>query len=301
MNHPDAQALARAGDTRRQAFLRVARRYVRRRLTRELDGVWVSGLAEARAALAQRPLIFVANHVAWWDALLLLPLDAALGGTGWAVVDSRSLRSLPFFGWVGALPLDRSSPQRSRECLQACADLLDRPGRGVWVFPQGRQRPAHLRPLDLKTGLGVMHARSPVDLVAVSINYVFLERSRPAAVVRFSAPIAGASLAGGGPVGGGPVGGGPDGGGPDGGGPDGGGPDGASPAGGDGETGAALLAAMESALLDGLDAIDVAVMAATDGRRARTHPQDPLPGFVPLVAPARWPLPRGFGKGPRRG
>lgn len=271
MNHPDAQALARAGDTRRQAFLRVARRYVRRRLTRELDGVWVSGLAEARAALAQRPLIFVANHVAWWDALLLLPLDAALGGTGWAVVDSRSLRSLPFFGWVGALPLDRSSPQRSRECLQACADLLDRPGRGVWVFPQGRQRPAHLRPLDLKTGLGVMHARSPVDLVAVSINYVFLERSRPAAVVRFSAPIAGASLTG------------------------------ASPVGGDGETGAALLAAMESALLDGLDAIDVAAMAATDGRRARTHPKDPLPGFVPLVAPARWPLPRGFGKGPRRG
>lgn len=281
MNHPDAQALARAGDTRRQAFLRVARRYVRRRLTRELDGVWVSGLAEARAALAQRPLIFVANHVAWWDALLLLPLDAALGGTGWAVVDSRSLRSLPFFGWVGALPLDRSSPQRSRECLQACADLLDRPGRGVWVFPQGRQRPAHLRPLDLKTGLGVMHARSPVDLVAVSINYVFLERSRPAAVVRFSAPIAGASLAGASLAGGGPA--------------------GASPAGGDGETGAALLAAMESALLDGLDAIDVAVMAATDGRRARTHPQDPLPGFVPLVAPVRWPLPRGFGKRPRRG
>lgn len=276
MNHPDAQALARAGDTRRQAFLRVARRYVRRRLTRELDGVWVSGLAEARAALAQRPLIFVANHVAWWDALLLLPLDAALGGTGWAVVDSRSLRSLPFFGWVGALPLDRSSPQRSRECLQACADLLDRPGRGVWVFPQGRQRPAHLRPLDLKSGLGVMHARSPVDLVAVSINYVFLERSRPAAVVRFSAPIAGARLAGASPVGGGPD-------------------------GGDGETGAALLAAVETALLDGLDAIDVAVMAATDGRRARTHPQDPLPGFVPLVAPARWLLPRGFGKRPRRG
>jgi hypothetical protein len=58
---------------------------------------------------------------------------------------------------------------------------------------------------------------------------------------------------------------------------------------------------MESALLDGLDAIDVAVMAATDGRRARTHPQDPLPGFVPLVAPARWPLPRGFGKAPRSG
>jgi hypothetical protein len=276
VNRPDAQALARAGDTRREAFLRLARPYARRRVARGLDGLWVSGLAEARAALAQRPLIFVANHVAWWDALLLLPLDDALGGTGWAVMDSRNLRSLPFLGWVGALPLDRSSPQRSRECLQSCADLLDRPGRGVWVFPQGRQRPAHLRPLDLKTGLGIMHARSPVDLVVVSINYVFLERNRPAAVVRFSEPIAGASLAGGDPAGG-------------------------SPAHGEGEAGSALLAAVESALLDGLDAIDVAVMAATDGRRARTHPQDPLPGFVPLVAPARWPLPRGFGSRPRSG
>jgi hypothetical protein len=110
-----------------------------------------------------------------------------------------------------------------------------------------------------------MHARRPVDLVVVSIDYVFLERSRPAALVRFSEPIAGASLAG------------------------------------ETEAGSALLAAVESALLDGLDAIDVAVMAATDGRRARTHPQDPLPGFVPLVAPARWPLPRVFGSRPRGG
>jgi len=265
VNRPDAQVLARAGDTRKEAFLRLARPYARRRVARGLDGLWVSGLAEARAALAQRPLIFVANHVAWWDALLLLPLDDALGGTGWAVMDSRNLRSLPFLGWVGALPLDRSSPQRSRECLQSYADLLDRPGRGIWVFPQGRQRPAHLRPLDLKTGLSVMHARRPVDLVVVSIDYVFLERSRPAAIVRFSAPIAG----------GGPA--------------------------GEGEAGSALLAAVESALLEGLDAIDVAVLAATDGRRARTHPQDPLPGFVPLVAPARWPLPRSFGSRPRGG
>gem|GEM_PF-461922 len=286
MNRPDAQALARAGDTRREAFLRLARPYARRRVARGLDGLWVSGLAEARAALAQRPLIFVANHVAWWDALLLLPLDDALGGTGWAVMDSRNLRSLPFLGWVGALPLDRSSPQRSRECLQSCADLLDRPGRGVWVFPQGRQRPAHLRPLDLKTGLGIMHARRPVDLVVVSIDYVFLERSRPAAVVRFSEPIAGGGPADGGPADGGPADGGPAGG---------------DPASGEAEAGSALLAAVESALLDGLDAIDVAVMAATDGRRARTHPLDPLPGFVPLVAPARWPLPRVFGSRPRGG
>jgi len=71
---------------------------------------------------------------------------------------------------------------------------------------------------------------------------VFLERDRPAALVRFSTPIPGAVV---------------------------GGP----------------MPAVEKALLDGLDVIDTAVRAATDGRRARTHPRDPLPGFSALVAP----------------
>ena len=199
-------------------------------------------MADARTALADRPIIFAANHVAWWDPLLLLVLDEALGGVGWAVVDAPSIRTLPFLGWLGALPLDRSNPDRARACLQACAAVLDRPGRALWMFPQGRQRPAHLRPLDLKGGLGILHDHNPVDLVAVSLDYVFLERDRPAALVRFSAPIPSA-------VAGGPV------------------------------------PAVERALLDGLSVIDIAAKAATDGRRARTHPRDPLPGFSALVAP----------------
>ena len=242
----DRRALARAGDTRHPAFLRMARRYTRRRIARRLDGLWVSGLDQARAALAGRPLIFASNHVAWWDALLLLPIDEALGGLGWAVMDARNLRRLPFLGWVGALPLDRSSPERSRHCLQSCAELLDRPGRALWIFPQGRQRPAHLRPLDLRGGVQTLHDRSQVDLVVVSIDYAFLERDRPAAVVRLSPPLTGSAI-----------------------------------------TGDRLLPAVEGEMLDGLAAIDAAVREATDGRRARTHPHDPLPGFAPLVRPAR--------------
>ena len=242
----DRKALARARDTRRPAFLDFARRYARRRAARGLDGVWVAGLGEARAALAERPVLFAANHVAWWDTLLLLILDEALGGVGWAVMDAENLGKLPFLGWVGALPLDRGSADSSRRCLEACADLLDRPGRALWIFPQGRQRPAHLRPLDLKRGVQTVHAHNPVDLVTVSINYVFLEREHPAAIVRFSAPMPGAAVAG-----------------------------------------EALMPAIEAALLDGLAAIDVAAMAATDGRRARTDPADPLPGFAPLVRPHR--------------
>ena len=82
----DRQALDRAGDTRRPAFARIARRYARRRVSRGLDGLWVAGMDQARAALADRPLMFAANHVSWWDSLLLLVLDEALGGLGLSLI-----------------------------------------------------------------------------------------------------------------------------------------------------------------------------------------------------------------------
>lgn len=250
----DIDQLAQAGDTRRPRFLHYARRYARRRIGHGLDGLWVSGLDDCRSALGGRPLLFAANHVAWWDPLLLLVLDEALGGVGWAVMDAANLRKLPFLGWVGALPLDRSSQDHSRRCLQASAALLDRPGRSLWIFPQGRQRPAHLRPLDLKPGMQILHASAPVDVVAVSINYVFLEKDSPAAVVRFSPPMPGGEVAG-----------------------------------------QALLPAVEAAMLDGLAAIDAAALAATDGRRGRSHPQEPFPGFVALVRPDKVAAQDGLG------
>lgn len=250
----DVDQLAQAGDSRRPRFLYYARRYARHRIGHGLDGLWVSGLDDCRSALAGRPLMFAANHVAWWDPLLLLVLDEALGGVGWAVMDAANLRKLPFLGWVGALPLDRSSPDHSRRCLEASAALLDRPGRSLWIFPQGRQRPAHLRPLDLKPGMQILHASAPVDVVAVSINYVFLEKDSPAAVVRFSPPMPGGEVAG-----------------------------------------EALLPDVEAAMLDGLAAIDAAALAATDGRRVRSHPQEPFPGFIALVRPDKVAAQDGLG------
>lgn len=250
----DQQALAKAGDTRRPTFLHYARRYARHRIAHGLDGLWVSGLDECHAALADRPLLFAANHVAWWDPLLLLALDESLGGVGWAVMDAGNLRKLPFLGWVGALPLDRTSHDHSRRCLENSAALLDRPGRSLWIFPQGRQRPAHLRPLDLKPGMQIIHARRPVDVVAVSINYVFLETDSPAAVVRFSPPMPADDVAG-----------------------------------------PALLPAVEAAMLDGLAAIDLAALAATDGRRVSSYPREPFPGFSAVVRPVKVGAQNGLG------
>ncbi|MEZ4451800.1 MAG: lysophospholipid acyltransferase family protein [Nannocystaceae bacterium] len=175
-------------DRRKGWFLALARRYVRGRLRRGFDGVYVAGEAQVRAAL-RGPVILAANHVAWWDALTVLLLDQRLGGDGRCLMDADNLRRLPFFAWVGALPLDRSSPRRALADLDRGLRALDRPGRALWIFPQGAQRPAHLRPLGLQRGVVRLARRSGAPVVPVSLNYLYREAPEPTVVVAYGAPI----------------------------------------------------------------------------------------------------------------
>jgi 1-acyl-sn-glycerol-3-phosphate acyltransferase len=167
----------------------IAGRYARGRLSRAMDGVFVGGLEVARAHLARAPVVLAANHVAWWDALLLLPLDDALGGGGRALMDAENLARLPFFGPIGALPLDRGSPARSRAGLRSAAAHLHSPGSSVWIFPQGAQRPAWIRPLALQRGVLLLSRLADAPIIPVSIQYGFREHARPTAVVDFSPPL----------------------------------------------------------------------------------------------------------------
>ena len=176
--------------TRWPLFLRLARGYARRRIARDLDGLYVDGLEQTQALLSESPVVLAANHVAWWDPIVLLPLDEALGAEGYALMDAANLRTLPFFGWVGAIPLDRSSASSSRRGLKGAVELLDTPGRAVWIFPQGRQRPSWLRPLDLKPGVRLVARLADVPVVPVSLTYAFREAPQPSVVVRFGAPLA---------------------------------------------------------------------------------------------------------------
>ncbi|HEX2191010.1 MAG TPA: lysophospholipid acyltransferase family protein [Longimicrobiaceae bacterium] len=177
-------------------LLGLARRYVRRRLARGLDGLRAGGVEEARRAAAAGPVILAANHVSWWDPFLVVALDEALGTEGYALMDAGNLAALPYFARLGALPLDRRSPARLRAGLRAAAELLDRPRRAVWMFPQGRLRPAHLRPLGVHPGIALLARLAPgAAVVPVAVQYAFGEHAAPAALARFGDAIPNAAAA----------------------------------------------------------------------------------------------------------
>jgi len=141
---------------RRPWVLSIARWYAHRRMARAFDGVFVAGLEQARELATREPLVIAMNHVSWWDPFVVVLVDAALGAESYCLMDAENLERLPFFGWLGAVPLRRLEPRLALADLKQHAALLDRPGRVVWIFPQGEQRPAHLRPLGLQRGVSVL-------------------------------------------------------------------------------------------------------------------------------------------------
>lgn len=175
---------------KRPGALAVARALARWRLARVFDGIWVDGLDAARQLSRQQPVLFCATHVGWWDGLVLLPVDEALGTDGHVLMDAGQLAKLGFFRWLGALGLDRRSPAAMRRGMREAASVLDRPGRSLWMFPQGRHRPAHLRPLGLQRGVELLAKMTGAAIVPVALTYAFREAPQPSALLSFGAPVA---------------------------------------------------------------------------------------------------------------
>ncbi len=170
------------------AFRRWTAGIARRRLATR-DEVDIDGLEHLAAALREGPVVAAPNHVCWWDALVILHLSDRLGVDMHVVVDQDSLERYPFFRAAGCIGVDRSSPMAARHGLARARRLLEA-GALVWVFPQGRYRPSHARPLGLEGGAAWLAARSGAALVPVGLCYPFLQGSTPAAFVTVGPPVA---------------------------------------------------------------------------------------------------------------
>lgn len=186
MSAPGA-AVARA---RSAPAVRFFRWFAERKLRGAMDGVYVRGLDTLRGALAQGPVIVALNHASWWDILLIIWLDGQLDADARAVMDARNLRKLPYFGLIGAVPLDREDRERGQRDLAAIATLLDRPNRLVFIYPQGRHRPTGIRPLGLKAGVRALAAQAQAPVVPISVQYGFRETEKITATVAIGGALA---------------------------------------------------------------------------------------------------------------
>jgi len=157
--------------------------WIARRRLRGLDRVDIHGLEHLEEALSRGPVVAAPNHVCWWDALVVLHLCERLGVDFRVMVDQPSLDRFAFLRAAGAIGVDRSSPMATRHGLAKARSLLEHPSTLLWVFPQGRYRPSHQRPLELEGGAAYLAGRSGASLVPVGLCYPFLQEAQPAAFV----------------------------------------------------------------------------------------------------------------------
>ncbi len=170
---------------------RFVRALLYRNLRRGLSALRVEG---AGRITASQPLLLCANHVSFHDGLIVALLSRHLPDAR-VLMRADQLRRAPLLRWAGATGVDDDALDGAR-ALRFGARFLDRPGRALWLFPQGELRPQWARPLGFREGAGFIARRSGATLLPVSIHYEAGEREQPEAWVRIGPPTNAASLEG---------------------------------------------------------------------------------------------------------
>lgn len=171
-------------------FNRWFARHAQKRITRTFSAVYVQGLGPVLETVSSHPILLVANHSSWWDALVAVYLgNRVLGTDGYAMMDASVLRKLPFFGKVGAFGVDQKASGTGRQSIRYAVSLLDGPGKMVLVFPQGLERPVTERPLGFRHGSAVIAVETPdVQIVPLAIRYEMAHLERPFLYLSFGRP-----------------------------------------------------------------------------------------------------------------
>ncbi len=166
-------------------------RHARTRIERTFDRVRAHGIEEVAALARDRPLLVVSNHTSWWDPLVAFHAsEHLLGADGHALMDAANLRRLPFFALVGAFGVDLADPGDGARAIRYAARLLDRAGRLVWIFPQGRERPITERPLAFKAGAAeVAHVAKRALTVPAALRYELAGTEKPVVYFSFGEPL----------------------------------------------------------------------------------------------------------------
>lgn len=171
--------------------------HAEKRLKNTFGQVRVRGLESVRRQAAGAPILFVANHVCWWDGLVILYLSVhLLKLSAYAMMHSHNLRKRMFFARVGGFGFDPTRPGDGAQAIRHTAKLLHTGGDAVWIFPQGSEQPQAKRPLGFARGVGAIARLSPEAVVVpVGFCYRFAGEEQPELWISIGAPCSGRTAA----------------------------------------------------------------------------------------------------------
>jgi len=137
------------------------------------------------------PIIACANHFSWWDGYIAAIVERQLKVDNYLMMEEAQLKRYSFFTWAGCFSVDRHDPRSVMQSLHYAARLLkERPGRMVWLFPQGELFPNDRRPLVFLSGaLHLARMAYPVLLYPVAARIEYMGEQRPGLFISLGAPM----------------------------------------------------------------------------------------------------------------
>lgn len=147
-------------------------------IRRRFHSVWVR---EAYRPEPTRSTLYFLNHSRWWDGLLPLLLNEfRFRQDPRAMMDRKQWERYPFFRKIGAFPVDNESSRAAIPALRFAADWISEPGHALYLYPEGRFYPSHLRERRFQPGLQWISRQSEhLDLVPVGVVTQHYRASRP--------------------------------------------------------------------------------------------------------------------------
>jgi 1-acyl-sn-glycerol-3-phosphate acyltransferase len=182
---------------RSPALLRFMGLWFERYLRRHLNGLRLARWGGPDLP-GRGPFVVYSNHPGWWDAILYVVLARRLlpGFESFAPMDAAMLARYRVFARIGAFGVELDSVRGAAAFLRAGEEILDRPGRALWVPAEGRFADPRSRPLALRPGVARLVERTAAThYLPLAIEYVFWTERGAEALVAFGPAMPAAELA----------------------------------------------------------------------------------------------------------
>jgi 1-acyl-sn-glycerol-3-phosphate acyltransferase len=164
--------------------------HVQRRLRRTFGALRVRGLPGLREASRNHPVLVVSNHTSWWDPMVCIHLATRiLDLDGYALMDAENLTRYPFLGRIGGFGVRLDDPGDCAAGVRYAVRLLDAPRRGLWLFPQGGERPAGAALSFQRGAAAIARLARLQNVFPAGLKYVFGGREKPEAYCSIGAPL----------------------------------------------------------------------------------------------------------------
>jgi 1-acyl-sn-glycerol-3-phosphate acyltransferase len=162
------------------------RQYCRRHISKHFHAARILGSSPEPLNPEGGTVVMYANHVGWWDPLVLLVLTEILlpGRRCFGPIDEQALRAYGFFRYLGFFGLRPNSSAGAHEFLRVCRSVCALDRTALCLTPQGRFCDVRELNAPFQPGLGMLAKMLPgLRFLPVAIEYCFWSERTPELLV----------------------------------------------------------------------------------------------------------------------